>query len=201
MLVVDSYWGVIRKKLTANPMTVFQQTLHILFCSKTVISGHGSTVHLDQCPDLPHPLDGDEFPFHQITISFHMGDDRLVTEAQDLSDRIADIFFLRIGFEFHQYTIGSSQGDDLPLLIDRAAKYYADIERGSCGMSVETLMALSETLDMSLDYIIYGKNTEENGYPEQTAEVSAILTMLNNSGQRERDYALRLLKLFLASRK
>ena len=85
--------------------------------------------------------------------------------------------------------------------IDRAAKYYADIERGSCGMSVETLMALSETLDISLDYIIYGKNTEENGYPEQTAEVSAILTMLNNSEQRERVYALRLLKLFLAFQK
>ena len=85
--------------------------------------------------------------------------------------------------------------------IDRAAKYYADIECGSCGMSVETLMALSETLDISLDYIIYGKNTEENGYPEQTAEVSAILTMLNNSEQRERVYALRLLKLFLAFRK
>ena len=43
--------------------------------------------------------------------------------------------------------------------------------------------------------------TEENGYPGETAEVSAILTMLNNSEQRERDYALRLLKLFLASRK
>lgn len=91
--------------------------------------------------------------------------------------------------------------DEMAEKIDRAAKYYADIERGSCGMSVETLMALSETLDMSLDYIIYGKNTEENGYPGETAEVSAILTMLNNSEQRERDYALRLLKLFLASRK
>lgn len=91
--------------------------------------------------------------------------------------------------------------DEIAEKIDRAAKYYADIERGSCGMSVETLMALSETLDISLDYIIYGKNTEENGYPEQTAEVSAILTMLNNSEQRERVYALRLLKLFLAFRK
>ena len=80
-------------------------------------------------------------------------------------------------------------------------KYYADIERGSCGMSVETLMALSEALDMSLDYIIYGKENNENGYPGQTAEVSAILTMLNNSEQRERDYALRLLKLFLAYQK
>ena len=91
--------------------------------------------------------------------------------------------------------------DEMAEKIDRAAKYYADIERGSCGMSVETLMALSETLDISLDYIIYGKNTEENGYPEQTAEVSAILNMLNNSEQRERVYALRLLKLFLAFRK
>lgn len=91
--------------------------------------------------------------------------------------------------------------DEMAEKIDRAAKYYADIERGSCGMSVETLMALSETLDMSLDYIIYGKEIEENGYLGQTAEVSAILTMLNNSEQRERDYALRLLKLFLAYQK
>lgn len=47
----------------------------------------------------------------------------------------------------------------------------------------------------------YGKEIEENGYPGQTAEVSAILTMLNNSEQRDRDYALRLLKLFLAYQK
>lgn len=39
--------------------------------------------------------------------------------------------------------------DEMAEKIDRAAKYYADIERGSCGMSVETLMALSEALDMS----------------------------------------------------
>lgn len=91
--------------------------------------------------------------------------------------------------------------DEMAEKIDRASKYYADIERGSCGMSVETLMSLSETLDMPLDYIIYGKETNENGYPEQTDEVSAILTLLDNSEQRDRDYALRLLKLFLAYRK
>jgi hypothetical protein len=45
------------------------------------------------------------------------------------------------------------------------------------------------------------KKSKKNGYPRQTAEVSAILTMLNNSEQRERDYALRLLKLFLAYQK
>lgn len=85
--------------------------------------------------------------------------------------------------------------------IDRAAKYYADIERGSCGMSVETLMALSENLDFTIDYIIYGNGVGKNGYPNETAEVSAILTMLDHSEQRERGYALRLLKLFLAFRK
>lgn len=85
--------------------------------------------------------------------------------------------------------------------IDRAAKYYADIEHGSCGMSVETLMALSENLDLTIDYIIYGNGVDKNGYPNETAEVSAILTMLDHSEQRERDYALRLLKFFLAFRK
>ena len=38
--------------------------------------------------------------------------------------------------------------------IGRVPKYYADIERGNCGMSVETLLALAKTLDLSLDYII-----------------------------------------------
>ena len=42
--------------------------------------------------------------------------------------------------------------------IGRASKYYADIERGSCGMSTETLLALASVLDMSLDYIILGKS-------------------------------------------
>lgn len=45
--------------------------------------------------------------------------------------------------------------------IDRAEKYYADIERGSCGMSVETMMALSELLSMPLDNIVYGKSFED----------------------------------------
>lgn len=83
--------------------------------------------------------------------------------------------------------------------IDRATKYYADIERGNCGMSIETLMALFSVLDMSLDYIIYGKTADEKEYLIQTEEVTAITEMLNTSTERERNYALRLLKLFLAA--
>ena len=83
--------------------------------------------------------------------------------------------------------------------IDRATKYYADIERGSCGMSIETLMALSSELNMSLDYIIYGKTVNERDYMIQTDEVTAILEMLDSSSEKERNYAMRLLKLFLAA--
>lgn len=38
--------------------------------------------------------------------------------------------------------------DEMAERINRAPKYYADIERGSCGMSIETLMALSSSLNM-----------------------------------------------------
>lgn len=41
-------------------------------------------------------------------------------------------------------------------------KYYADIERGTCGMSIETMMALAQLYHLSLDEFIFGPkvNTE-----------------------------------------
>ena len=44
--------------------------------------------------------------------------------------------------------------------LGRVPTYYADIERGNCGMSVETMIAISRLYHMSLDYLILGK--EEN---------------------------------------
>ena len=87
--------------------------------------------------------------------------------------------------------------DEVAEKIDRAAKYYADIERGSCGMSVETLMAICTTLNLTLDYVIYGKTYSEREKICHTDEVSAILELLDNSSERKRKYALRMLKLFL----
>lgn len=87
--------------------------------------------------------------------------------------------------------------DEMAERIDRAAKYYADIERGNCGMSVETLMALSSTLDMSLDYIIYGKTTSETENQKHSDEITAIIEILNASPRRQQKHALSLLKLFL----
>ena len=86
--------------------------------------------------------------------------------------------------------------DEMAEKIDRASKYYADIERGSCGMSIETLMALSSTLDMSLDYIIYGKTANATEKLQHSDEVTAIIELLNSSPPKKQKYALSLLKLF-----
>ena len=45
--------------------------------------------------------------------------------------------------------------------LGRVPTYYADIERGSCGMSVETMIAISRLYHMSLDYLILGAEEEE----------------------------------------
>lgn len=89
--------------------------------------------------------------------------------------------------------------DEVAEKIDRAPKYYADIERGNCGMSIETLLALSRILNMSLDYIIYGTSGQEVPPPAQTEETSAILGTLNSLPAKQHQYAIRLLKLFLAA--
>ena len=89
--------------------------------------------------------------------------------------------------------------EEMAVKINRATKYYADIERGCCGMSIETLMALSSSLNMSLDYIIYGKNFSENEKEQHTEEVAAIINMLDNSSVRNQKYAKEMLKLFLAA--
>ena len=86
--------------------------------------------------------------------------------------------------------------DEMAERIDRASKYYADIERGNCGMSIETMLALSGYLNMSLDYMIFGEATEEEKR-NQEDEVLAIVEMLENCSERKRQYAMRMLKLFL----
>lgn len=55
--------------------------------------------------------------------------------------------------------LGISQ-EGLAEKIDRATKYCSDIERGICGMSVETMLAFAEHLNMSLDYMMYGDKPE-----------------------------------------
>lgn len=87
--------------------------------------------------------------------------------------------------------------DQLAEKIDRVPKYCADIERGSCGMSVETMLAFASVLNMSLDYLMLG--VEEENSSKHQDEVEAILDMLNHCSPKKRQYALQLLKLFLVA--
>ena len=88
--------------------------------------------------------------------------------------------------------------EELAEKIGRAAKYCADIERGSCGMSIDTMLMLSKILGMSLDYMILGisPGNRDEFYEDETL---AVLDILDRCSERNRDYALRLLKLFLAA--
>lgn len=91
--------------------------------------------------------------------------------------------------------LGLSQ-DEVAEKIERAPKYYADIERGSCGMSLGTLLTISKVLDTSMDYIIcgkiYGEEQEKN-----TEEVQAVLSILNNVSEKSRKRGLEMLRLLL----
>ena len=89
--------------------------------------------------------------------------------------------------------------DEVAEKIDRATKYYADIERGNCGMSVETMMALSETLDMPLDYIINGTSYSELEAKKNSDEIVALLELLDKTPKSKKKYFLELIRLFLVA--
>lgn len=93
--------------------------------------------------------------------------------------------------------LGMSQ-DELSEKIDRATKYCSDIERGMCGMSVETMIAFSKALDMSLDYMIFGTANEIEEARQEQSEL-ALTHALSKCSERQRVNALRMLQLFLSA--
>jgi len=93
--------------------------------------------------------------------------------------------------------LGMSQ-EELAERIDRATKYCSDIERGICGMSVETMLAFSQNLHMSLDYMMYGIEPEstENKAPVERTGLQQLLT---DCTDRQYTYAMRLMEVFLSA--
>ena len=94
-------------------------------------------------------------------------------------------------------SLGMSQ-DELAERIDRATKYCSDIERGICGMSIETMLAFSENLHMSLDYMMFGIKPEsnENNVP---VERNGLQQLLTDCTERQYLHALRLVEVFLTA--
>ena len=82
--------------------------------------------------------------------------------------------------------------------IGRAEKYCANIERGSCGMSLETMIALSNILCISIDNILYGKTFKEHMenclYSEENIVWLMIVSSLNET---KRKNTMEILKKFI----
>lgn len=93
--------------------------------------------------------------------------------------------------------LGMSQ-EELAERIDRATKYCSDIERGMCGMSIETMIALSKALDMTIDYMIFGETSELEEARQEQSEL-ALVHAISKCPERQRTNALRMLQLFLSA--
>ena len=78
--------------------------------------------------------------------------------------------------------------------IGKAEKYYADIERGYCGMSLDTMIDIAGCLGITLDYLVFGRNGRE----ELTEDSSSILFYLGNCGEKKRKKAIELLRIYLS---
>lgn len=79
-------------------------------------------------------------------------------------------------------------------LIGKAEKYYADIERGYCGMSMDTMLEIAECLGISLDYMILGK-ADDGELPE---DLRSLLSYLQNCDEKKRKKAVKILQIYLS---
>lgn len=77
--------------------------------------------------------------------------------------------------------------------IGLAEKYYADIERGSCGMSVETLIAVTKLYGFTMDGLLYGTEECEKGIERS----ELLLKNLESLPEETQDYCLQMLLLFM----
>ena len=92
--------------------------------------------------------------------------------------------------------LGMTQ-EELAEKIGRAYKYCQDIERGTCGMSIDTMLSIASCLNISLDYLIYGNNEDTSEFTDLDVEQQAVIDILGNCSIKKKRYALDLLKLFM----
>lgn len=81
--------------------------------------------------------------------------------------------------------------EQLAELLDITPKFCSDIESGCKGMSVPTLCRMASALRLTTDYILSGKTDAPTDEP--------LSLLLQSCTEREREYAERLLKIFLTA--
>lgn len=72
-------------------------------------------------------------------------------------------------------------------------KYYADIERGTCGMSIETLLAVTKLYGFTMDELIYGKDEEA----KEAKKSEVFIKNLESLPAEKQEYCLQMLFLFM----
>lgn len=77
--------------------------------------------------------------------------------------------------------------------INRAIKYCADIERGTCGMSIDTLMLLCSALRLSPSTLLLG---EAIPFPQESDSSQQILAALSECTEEQRENILQTIRLF-----
>lgn len=70
---------------------------------------------------------------------------------------------------------------------------YADIERGTVNMRIETILRICEALHITPDVIL----TEEN--PSLTARQEELISQLNSCTPKDKETALSILSVYLQS--
>ena len=74
-----------------------------------------------------------------------------------------------------------------------SSRTYADIERGTVNMRVETILRICEALHITPDEMLTKSDSE------LTAQQEEILSRLNACSPKDRETALRLLSVYLQS--
>lgn len=75
-------------------------------------------------------------------------------------------------------------------LADIGTDYYGQLEVGTSQMSIDTLIKLSRSMHLSMEYILFGEG-------EKPGDPSAMIDLLQRCTPRELKLAEEVLKLFL----
>ena len=73
---------------------------------------------------------------------------------------------------------GLSQ-ETLAEMLDISVTHMSHIETANTKMSFSLIIKLSEILDVSLDYLVYDKDRNENSFSQQVAEITSNVSDKN----------------------
>lgn len=82
--------------------------------------------------------------------------------------------------------------EELAEMMGRAPKYCADIERGTCGMSIETLLLFCKVLKLSPNTLLLGDSVPSEDIPIDRQ----ILSGLSECTEEQKQSILQMIRLF-----